>query len=154
RPNLYSAGREIGDEYRYILDRKSHKLLPGNMLTRPGLLLNPWEVRETNLQELAQQAGQAAGETRGGRGETVRRGRQEAKAEGGAPMPSGAAADTNMDFLAESAPAIYNLIPDKDGVVRIDRKALGDRQHVQVYAEDPANAVWRTVALPEVPTKF
>jgi hypothetical protein len=44
--------------------------------------------------------------------------------------------------------------PDKNGVVRIDRKLLGDRQHVQIYAEDLASAVWRSVALPEQPTKF
>lgn len=153
RPNLYSAGREIGDEYRYILERRMHKIFPGNMLTRPGLLLNPWAVRDTDLHELAQQAGQAAGQTRGGRGESLRRAAAEPKpaADPGAP---GAAAEANMDFLAESAPVILNLIPDKDGVVKIDRKALGDRQHVQIYAEDPANAVWRTIALTEVPTKF
>ena len=38
--------------------------------------------------------------------------------------------------------------------MRIDRKALGDRQHVQVYAEDLANAAWQSFALAEVPTKF
>lgn len=153
-PNLYSAGREIGDEYRYILERKTHKLFPGNMLTRPGLLLNPWEVRDTGIQELAQQAGQAAGQTRGGRGESLRRGaaeRQAAKPGGG---QGGATAEANIDFLAESAPVIYNLLPDKDGVVRFDRKALGDRQHLQVYAEDPASAVWRAIALPDAKTKF
>ena len=49
---------------------------------------------------------------------------------------------------------LFNLTPDEKGVVRIDRKALGDRQHVQIYAEDLTSAVWRTLALPEVPTKF
>jgi autotransporter-associated beta strand protein len=66
----------------------------------------------------------------------------------------GAAAETNLDFLAASAPVIYNLVPDKDGVVRLERSRLGDRQHVQVYAEDLADAVWRTFALPEADTKF
>jgi hypothetical protein len=65
-PNLYSAGREIGDEYRYILERRYAKLFPGNMLTRPGLLLNPWEIRSTDLDELAQLAGEGAAMTRGG----------------------------------------------------------------------------------------
>ena len=37
----------IGDEYRYILDRKYAKKFPGNMLERPSLLLNPWAVRST-----------------------------------------------------------------------------------------------------------
>ncbi|MEO6752186.1 MAG: hypothetical protein ABIP85_10440, partial [Chthoniobacteraceae bacterium] len=151
-PNLYAAGREIGDEYRYILERRFQKFFPGNMLTRPGLLLNPWDKRSTDVAELAQHAGEAAGQTRGGRSELARRALAELSAK---PQTSlGAAAESNLDFLAESAPAIYNLLPDKDGVVRIDRKILGDRQHVQIYAEDLANAEWRSFALPEVPVKF
>jgi hypothetical protein len=152
-PNLFSAGRQIGDEYRYILERRYGKLYPGNMLTRPGLLLNPWEVRDTNLDKLNQATGQSAGGTGGGRGEGKLFGlvpEEMQKREG----PGGAAAETNLDFLADSAPAIYNLLPDKDGIVRIDRKTLGDRQNIQVYAEDLANAVWQSFALPEVPTKF
>ncbi len=153
-PNLYSAGREIGDEYRYILDRRSAKLLPGNMLTRPGLLLNPWEVRDTDTEDLAQQAGQAADLTRGGRGGALFSAAKEKAAAKRGAIPGGAAADTNLDFLATAAPVLYNLHPDKDGIIRLDRKALGDRQHIQVYAEDPANAVWRTFALPEKATPF
>lgn len=151
-PNLYSAGREIGDEYRYILERRYAKLFPGNMLTRPGLLLNPWEIRSTDLNELAQQAGEGAAMTRGGAAGGANRAMVEAAKK--AKQQAGPQGGTNLDFLAESAPVIYNLIPDKDGVVRIERKALGDRQHVQIYAEDLQNASWRTLTLPEVPTKF
>ena len=43
----YVAGRNIGDEYRYIIDRKFAKKYPGNMLERPSLLLNPWAIRGT-----------------------------------------------------------------------------------------------------------
>ena len=153
-PNLYAAGREIGDEYRYILDRRYQKLFSGNMLTRPGLLLNPWDKRSTSVEDLAQQAGEAAGSTLGGRSGSGRRAVMETNAMKSKGDLSGAAAEANIDFLAESAPAIYNLIPDKDGVVRVDRKSFGDRQHVQIYAEDLANAVWRSLAMPEVPTKF
>ncbi|MFO1439281.1 MAG: hypothetical protein U1F81_13265 [Verrucomicrobiaceae bacterium] len=151
-PNLYSAGREIGDEYRYILERRYSKLFPGNMLTRPGLLLNPWEIRSTDLDALGNQAGEGASMTRGGatgaleapKAMPAKKMKQQAGPQGG----------TNLDFLASSAPVIYNLIPDKDGIVRIERKMLGDRQHVQIYAEDLQNASWRTLTLPEVPTKF
>lgn len=154
-PNLYAAGRSIGDEYRYILDRKFMKLFPGNMLTRPGLLLNPWELRETELEELSLSAGQMAGRTRGGAESAMRRAGKEVANDFGAVSASAAGAQTtNLDFLAESSPTIYNLIPDKHGIVRIERKLLGDRQHLQVYAEDLKDAVWRTLALPEGPTKF
>ncbi|MFM2167341.1 MAG: hypothetical protein RIS79_1712 [Verrucomicrobiota bacterium] len=151
-PNLYSAGREIGDEYRYILERRYSKLFPGNMLTRPGLLLNPWEIRSTDLDALGNQAGEGASMTRGGATGALEAPKampaKKMKAQAG---PQGG---TNLDFLANSAPVIYNLIPDKDGVVRIERKMLGDRQHVQIYAEDLQNASWRTLTLPEMPTKF
>ncbi len=154
QPNLFSAGRQIGDEYRYILERRYGKTYPGNMLTRPGLLLNPWEVRDTGLDELALKAMQLATATAGGRGEGKGLAAKEDSAASSNAVPSGAAADTDLDFLDASAPAIYNLLPDKDGVVRIDCKALGDRQHVQIYAEDLANAAWRSIALAEVPTKI
>ncbi|MFM7182797.1 MAG: hypothetical protein ACKO2G_15220 [Verrucomicrobiales bacterium] len=153
QPNLYSAGRQIGDEYRYILERRYGKIYPGNMLTRPGLLLNPWAIRDTDIDQLSLAAMQQAGVTRGGRGER----RNGAEMD---PMPSnrdgnaGAAGESNLDFLATSAPAIFNLLPDKDGLVRIERKALGDRQHIQVYAEDLTNAAWQSFALGEVPTPF
>lgn len=151
-PNLYSAGREIGDEYRYILERRYARLFPGNMLTRPGLLLNPWEIRSTDLDELGQAGGQASSMTRGGTAgvayDADKMAAKKMKAQSG---PQGG---TNLDFLGASAPVIYNLVPDKDGVVRIERKALGDRQHVQIYAEDLQNASWRTLTLPEAPTKF
>ena len=151
-PNLYSAGREIGDEYRYILERRYAKLFPGNMLTRPGLLLNPWEIRSTDLEELHQQAGEASSMTRGGAAGAVTT--SQAMPAKKAKEQAGPQGGTNLDFIAATAPVIYNLVPDKNGIVRIERKALGDRQHVQIYAEDLQNASWRTLTLPEVPTKF
>ena len=49
--SVYLAGRNIGDEYRYVLDRKGQKKYPGNMLERPALLLNPWAIRTTETGE-------------------------------------------------------------------------------------------------------
>ena len=45
--SIYASGRSIGDEYRYILDRRLQTIYPGNMLARPGLLLNPWAIEKT-----------------------------------------------------------------------------------------------------------
>src|SRR5204863_7044330 len=44
RPRIayYVSGRELGDEYRYILERKHQKRYPRLLLDKPGLLLNPW----------------------------------------------------------------------------------------------------------------
>ena len=46
--SLYVKEREIGEEYRYVLDRRYAPKYPGNMLKRPGLILNPWSVRKTD----------------------------------------------------------------------------------------------------------
>ncbi len=153
RPNLFVSGRAIGDEYRYILDRRYSKTYPGNMLTRPGLLLNPWEVRSTDLSiQTAQQA------------EALRRaaGDREGKPAAAAPAPptpqvlnpEPGMAGTDLDFLSVSAPVLFNLVPDQNGMVRVDRQALGDRHFVQIYAEDAHTAAWRSVALPEAQTKL
>ena len=152
QPNLYAGGREIGDEYRYILERRNGRVFPGNMLTRPGLLLNPWETRDTGLAELEQRAGELAGATAGGR--AIARYGGGIVGTPNVMAAVGAVADTDLDFLAASEPVVFNLLPDKNGVVRVAREALGDRQHVQVYAEDLDDAVWRSFALPEAGTKF
>ncbi len=147
RPNLYASGRAIGDEYRYILDRKFNKLYPGNMLTRPGLLLNPWEVRSTDIADRALQEAEGLARKAGDADSLA----HPAMASPQTP-PAGASkqeSGSDLDFLASAAAAIFNLVPDANGIVRIDRKALGDRQYVQVYAEDRSTAVWRSVGLPE-----
>ena len=149
-PSLFSAGREIGDEYRYILERRYTKIFPGNMLTRPGLLLNPWEVRSTDLQAQQMAEMQRPQKSAGGRAGAASEGKPAAANDRSVAPSSG----ENLDFLATAAPVLFNLTPDEKGVVRLDRKALGDRQQVQIYAEDLTNAVWRSLALPEVPTKF
>ncbi len=45
--SVYLTGRNIGDEYRYIIERRYSTKFPGNLLDRPSLLLNPWAVRST-----------------------------------------------------------------------------------------------------------
>ena len=55
--SVYLTGRNIGDEYRYVLDRKGQRKFPGNMLERPKLLLNPWAVRTTETGEQTRRGG-------------------------------------------------------------------------------------------------
>ncbi len=151
-PNLFAGGREIGDEYRYILERRYAQKFAGNMLSRPGLLLNPWEKRSTDLEAQEQAAMQAPPSARGGRAGGADMAKRMAGEAAGAAASAGE--DRNIDFLADAAPVLYNLVPDDKGIVRVPRKALGDWQQVQVYAEDLSSAIWSTFTLAEVPTKF
>ena len=54
----YLSGRNIGDEYRYVLDRRGQKKFPGNMLARPSVLLNPWAVRSAETGEQTARTGE------------------------------------------------------------------------------------------------
>ena len=61
-------------------------------------------------------------------------------------------AGADLDFLALAGPTVFNLVPDAQGVVRVDLKVFGDRQQIQVYAEDSREAIWETFALGEKDT--
>ena len=150
-PNLYISGRRIGDEFRYILERRYQQKFPGNMLERPELLLNPWEVRDTEAldEKLAE-------------GEAYRR-----RSTGAAPMPMarrdgadafGLGANGSFccpagrqcfDFLAAPPAVLYNLQPDNNGDIEIPLDAFGDRQFVQILLVDPRAVALRTVSLPD-----
>ncbi len=144
-PNLFSAGRRIGDEYRYIRDRRKAEKFPGLMLPRPGLLLNPWETRETGAEALQQKRGDRALATAGERMAKM------AAAPASAPLGmmdrNGLESDDSRDFLATPAAIRWDLQPLATGEIRVSFRDLGDRQMVQIYAEDGQHAVWREVAV-------
>ncbi|MFC1806097.1 hypothetical protein ACFL09_03865 [Planctomycetota bacterium] len=147
--SIYLEGRDIGDEYRYIIERKYAKKFPGVMLKRPSYLLNPWAVRSTETGTQEARPGEAARSVSrrayGGRGS-------------GKGKSRGAVARAihfaNLDFLGQPAAVLTNLRPDKNGVVTIQRADLGSGQQLHVVAVDPQNTVYREVALPEVAPDF
>ena len=159
--NLYLAGRNIGDEYRYILDRKYAEQLPGNMLPRPGLLLNPWAIRKTETGQQVAQLGDVYRAT--GAANAPRQAMQDQAANEeskfkatfyGAGKGSGGADNfTSLDFLATTSVVLTNLRPDAKGVITIDRKQLGAHQEIHVIAVDDAGTIYREVSLPEVVAK-
>ncbi|MCY2992465.1 MAG: hypothetical protein NTY19_31980, partial [Planctomycetota bacterium] len=145
---LYIAGRNIGDEYRYILDRKYAKKYPGNMLERPSLLLNPWAVRSTETGEQVAAAGadfaKKSDQTGGGGGRGEGKGAQAA-----------AGGDfVNLDFLAQASAVLLNLAADEKGIVSIPREELGPHQHLHIVAVDPRGTAHRSVSLPESNAAF
>lgn len=144
----YHAGREIGEEYRYILERRFATRFPGNMLRRPSLLLNPWALDATDTS--IGRGGGAAGKFGG------RSGRLRAEAAPGGPSSPGPSSRTpgtfpNLDFLATPSTVLANLRVDADGVVRVKSAQLGDDQLVHVVAIDDGHTVYTTLAREEVP---
>src|SRR5262249_31984438 len=64
-----------------------------------------------------------------------------------------AGAFANLDFLADASAVLVNLVPDKDGVLRLARKDLGPHALLHVVAVDPLHTTYRSVALPEQPAQ-
>jgi hypothetical protein len=146
--SLYVAGRSIGDEYQYIIDRRYAKKFPGVMVERPSVLLNPWAVRSTEA------------------------GRQDPKSEtdfsrasdaAAAASDRGAAAQPgqgriagfeNLDFLGEASAILVNLRPNEKGIISIPADALGAHQHLHVVAIDPTQTAYRSISLPEKPMEL
>ncbi len=140
RRSTYMAGRKIGDEYQYILDRRYAPKFAGNMLERPSMLLNPFSINKTeNRQNVLAEGSDfdsADDQARGSHG-----------AEGSRRQSVGSKADfANLDFLEDGTIVLANLKPDKDGNVTISPEKLGNKQHLVVVAVDMHSTVQRTVA--------
>ncbi|MCB9880235.1 MAG: hypothetical protein H6832_00150 [Planctomycetes bacterium] len=137
--STYHSERPIGDEYRYILDRRYSKKYPGNMLRRPGILLNPWALEETETG--ADREGFKAGKF-GGRGGG--RPAAAAKPDGSFArlgLDTSPAAYADLEFLPNAASVLTNLRPDDDGVVDVPLADLGDGQILEIIATDITDTV-------------
>lgn len=140
--NLYVSGRSIGDEYRYIIDRRFAKKYPGNMLSRPGLLLNPWALRDTATANDKAEAGQDWSRATDGKASSLKRQRQDQ-----GKSSKGHSDSHALEFLAQPGSISYNIAPGEGGIVRVKLEELGDRQFVRVVAVDSGAAVERHLAL-------
>jgi hypothetical protein len=146
---FYESGRDIGDEYRYILDRQLAVKYPGNMLERPGLLLNPWAIRSTE----AEAERLAAGRDYAGRAAEMSKAEQKGLVSGFGGGASSTEGYIGIDFLKEPAVALLNLVPDKEGKVIVPRAALRGLPFVRVLAVDPTAAVLKCAALEDTPVE-
>ncbi|MCA9070290.1 MAG: hypothetical protein KDA84_15255, partial [Planctomycetaceae bacterium] len=144
----YMTGRNIGDEYRYIIERKYAKKYPGNMLNRPSLLLNPWAIRKTQTtsQDAAKGDAFAGGGEGGGTGAFG--------APPAAPPATQSQDFTTLDFLVDASSVLVNLKPDKNGVVSIPREQLGPHQEIHVVAVNLESTVSRHLSLPSSDRRF
>ena len=146
RGAAYVNGRELGDEYRYVLDRRAANRFPSLQLDKPSLLLNPWARRATSTAVAVPAAGMAfqrapAPAAPGGFG-------------GGGAMRGGAADEggyAGYDFLAKPPAVLANLVPDERGEVVVPLAELGRATTVCIVVDDVAGSSRRYVALPEPP---
>jgi hypothetical protein len=147
-PTFYESGRDIGDEYRYIIDRQSARKFPGNMLERPGLLLNPWALRDTETQAEVLEQGKAYG---GAQAPATAVAPPGAAAASAAPEPPEGYA--SLDFLKQPSVVLLNLVPDQEGRIRIPRAELKGKPQLRILAVDPLSTVLKNVALEDTPVQ-
>lgn len=140
--NAYLAGRAIGDEYQYILNRQTAPKFPGNMLERPSLLLNPWSLGPTDNREQALADGGEFGNVADMTPPAAMR-----PDESGAGT-AGTADFSNLDFLDQNTVVLANLRPDEQGQLQIPREKLNGKQHLVVVITDLFQTVQRTLTLP------
>ena len=143
----YITGRDIGDEYRYVLDRRTQKKYPTAMVDRPGLLLNPWAVRDTITGE--QNAMEGGVFDRKG---TAAASRMAADPQSKRARETAATSDSaDIDFLEDASALLVNLVPDKDGIVKVPAARLAGRGIIRVVATDPQSVIARTITAPGAP---
>lgn len=145
----YVSGRELGDEYRYVLERRSAQRFPGLQLDKPGVLLNPWARRTTTTDIAPARPGAAFPPSAapammrgfGGRTED-------------APVFGADDAFVGYDFLGSPPVVLANLAPAADGTLAVPLAELGAATAVTVIVDDPAAPIGMTVRhtlLPEPP---
>lgn len=139
----YIAMRDIGDEYRYVLERRYAERFPGNMLNRPELLLNPWSIRKTETAVDQARAGEQPYASADADGAVPAR---YLSARAGAEQP---VSGWNFDFLKHAAVVIPNLKPDENGRVVIGRDKLGPNQRLHLVAVEPDQTAYRQIGLGE-----
>lgn len=142
----YLSGRDIGEEYRYIIERRNSKTFPGNMAARPGLILNPWALRDTDTSISDAEKGDAFKRAKSSAGAARNAPKPEAKDRMAVVMSP---FSSNLDFLPSLAPFHLNLEPDENGVISVKREVIGDRQHLHVVAIDRDGIVYRQTSTAE-----
>ena len=147
-PTTYVAGRNLGDEYRYIIERQYARKFPSNMLKKPSLLLNPWPIRTTETGKQNAAAGTEFDAEGDSKSSTSSRGAKKS----GRVAPRGIFG--NLDFLPAQSVVLLNLEADDKGVVTITRDDVAGRQTLFVVAVDPAGTISRSVSLKETPSDF
>lgn len=137
----YVSGRNLGDEIRYVLDRRNLPHRPGNLLALPSLLLAPWSEKLTETRELVADVG--AGWARDAAENGARylsAGAQKRGMAAGGDASCREIFSQNSDFLLNPAEMWTNLRPGKDGVVTLELPDGLEAQHFTVYALDAEGA--------------
>ena len=144
---LFVEERDIGEEYRYVLERQGTTKFPGNLLPRPGLILNPWSVRSTDTVKKEAQVG---GEYKTASDPMAILGDSDIAMRLG---PEELNDPTNLDYLGMGTLLQTNLRPDNNGEVIINLPKETGYRIIRLVAVDPVQQVSLDYPLPDSDTQ-
>ena len=146
--SFYTSGRELSDEYRYIIYRKYSEHLPHLLLQKPTLFATPWAKAEVqNSQGFAD-----PGTDNNALGDDNVRAREASRFRR---MGLNQYTDASCcDFLSKGSVILSNLAPNKKGLVRIPFETLRENggHYLQIIAVDDDTTVGVNITLPMEPT--
>lgn len=132
--NGYLEDRRLGDEMRYILDRRAAKTFPGSFLPRPGLLVNRWSQQDLDQDQVLPEL-----PTDGEREGLLRKpSAAPPGSEAPSSRPAGEDGGPSLDFLAASSVLRYDLEVGANGQVRVPAADFATCQFIDIVAADPA----------------
>lgn len=147
----YISGRNIGDEYRYVLERQFAEKFAGSLLPRPGLILNPWQTRETQAEREVLRAGEAyKGHIQRKTPALARRAESRSSGFQSLDMRLGEAPQTlGYDFLPQGAILAENMIPNQDGTITLAIDELAEHTYIDLYVADTYGSSRYRTLLPD-----
>ncbi len=147
RTSSFLVNRVLDDETRYVLDRRSTKTFPGNMLPKPGLLVH----RQTDSSDYGAYSSLDAGLP----GE-LKKGSAKDESDSGGLTQIPIEKNTNgqiYDFIAQSSQVFYRLKPNSAGAIVLPRSKIAEARFLTILATDGAHFHQSTCALDVVPLK-
>ncbi|KAF9081999.1 hypothetical protein BGX29_004146, partial [Mortierella sp. GBA35] len=150
----FKTGRVLGEEYQYVLNRKTHSTRwAGNLLTKPSTLLTPWSIADTTQSRQTMLDDDIVIEkecciTQDSEVilEHVVKDRQSARM---CSAPARRRSPPTFNFLANPSVTLVNLTPDlATGLVSVPFSALKEGSFLQVIASDGHQTLQQSFVAP------
>ncbi|KAF9436213.1 hypothetical protein BGZ76_004566 [Entomortierella beljakovae] len=155
-PVAFKAGRVLGEEYQYILNRKNRaNHWAGNLLTKPSALLSPWSIAETTMsKEVIKEAIIDNIELMQAKEMSHRMAPRMAMAQGQSAYAFGLGGATPrspslLNFLVHPSAVLINLTPDPStGMISVPIITFKEGTFLQIFASDGFQAIQQTFNVP------
>jgi hypothetical protein len=144
-PSFYIDSLKLDEEYQYILQRQYATKYPGNLLSQPSLLLNPWDTAST---ENARQEA-LSGDVPPPSAAEPMRAEQNFGQERGKLVGEGGLGKSFFEFLGNSAVFMANRRSDSEGWVELPMEGLDGYHALTALVVDDRGISSETIPLPE-----